>query len=253
MTRLLGYKFLAYTLLAILGLMLPLSMVAAAPLVDAVAPVIAPSTTGETEVTRTALLLGLLAIIPALIVSTTSFIRIVIVLAMVRHAFGMPQTPPNVVLVSLALFMSAFLMGPTYDRVNDEALTPFLDGSATTSQSLVNASEPMKEFMLRHTRESDIELVYSISRTPLPETAEDIEILKLIPAFVMNELRVAFTIGFVIMLPFLLIDLVVASILLSLGMMMVPPQTISLPIKVLMFVLIDGWSLVLQGLIGSFV
>lgn len=190
--------------------------------------------------------------IPALIVSTTSFIRIVIVLAMVRHAFGMPQTPPNVVLVSLALFMSAFLMGPTLDRVNDEALSPFLDGSATVEQSLESAADPMREFMLRHTRESDIEMVYSISRTPLPETAEDIDILKLIPAFVMNELRAAFTIGFVIMLPFLLIDLVVASILLSLGMMMVPPQTISLPIKVLMFVLIDGWSLVMQGLIGSF-
>lgn len=240
-------------LIALITLVAPMSMVSAAPLAEVGLPVIAPSTNGETEVTRTALLLGLLAIIPALIVSTTSFMRIVIVLAMVRHAFGMPQTPPNIVLVSLALFMSAFLMGPTFDRVNNEALTPFLDGSATTIQSLENAADPMKEFMMRHTRESDIELVYSISRTPLPETAEDIEILKLIPAFVMNELRVAFTIGFVIMLPFLLIDLVVASILLSLGMMMVPPQTISLPIKVLMFVLIDGWSLVLQGLIGSFV
>lgn len=246
-------RSLIYLVLALFGLALPSSLLAATQLAEAAIPVIAPSTSGETEVTRTALLLGLLAIIPALIISTTSFIRIVIVLAMVRHAFGMPQTPPNIVLVSLALFMSAFLMGPTFDRVNNEALTPFLDGSATTSQSLENASEPMKEFMLRHTRESDIEMVYSISRTPLPETAEEIEILKLIPAFVMNELRVAFTIGFVIMLPFLLIDLVVASILLSLGMMMVPPQTISLPIKVLMFVLIDGWSLVLQGLIGSFV
>ncbi|MEM1051668.1 MAG: flagellar type III secretion system pore protein FliP [Pseudomonadota bacterium] len=246
-------RWLACTAVMIGGLALPESVAAATPIVEAAIPAIAPSTNGETEVTRTALLLGLLAIIPALIVSTTSFIRIVIVLAMVRHAFGMPQTPPNIVLVSLALFMSAFLMGPTFDRVNNEALTPFLDGSATTTQSLENASEPMKEFMLRHTRESDIELVYSISRTPLPDTAEEIEILKLIPAFVMNELRVAFTIGFVIMLPFLLIDLVVASILLSLGMMMVPPQTISLPIKVLMFVLIDGWSLVLQGLIGSFV
>ncbi len=246
-------RALVLAMAALVALVIPQSLWAAVPVADALGPVIQPSTNGETEVTRTALLLGILAIIPALIVSTTSFIRIVIVLAMVRHAFGMPQTPPNIVLVSLALFMSAFLMGPTFERVNDEALTPFLDGSATTTQSLENAADPMKEFMLRHTRESDIEMVYSISRTPLPETAEDIEILKLIPAFVMNELRVAFTIGFVIMLPFLLIDLVVASILLSLGMMMVPPQTISLPIKVLMFVLIDGWSLVLQGLMGSFV
>ena len=233
-------------------LLVPFFPASATPLEPAVELAIAPSTTGETEVTRTALLLALLTIIPALVVCTTSFIRIVIVLAMVRHAFGMPQTPPNIVLVSLSLFMSAFLMGPTLDRVSEEALTPYLDGTATIAQSLENAADPMKAFMLRQTRESDLEMVYSISRTPLPASAEEVDILKLIPAFVLNELRVAFTIGFVVMLPFLLIDLVVASILLSLGMMMVPPQTISLPIKVLMFVLIDGWSLILQGLIGSF-
>jgi len=237
--------------ICVLGLV-PFDAANASVVADLVDTAIAPDTIGETQITRTALLLAVLAIIPALVVCTTSFVRIVIVLAMVRHAFGMPQTPPNIVLISLSLFMSAFLMGPTLDRLNDEALTPYLDGTASVEQSLENASDPMKEFMLKHTRESDLEMVYSISRSPLPQTAEDVEILKLIPAFVMNELRVAFTIGFVIMLPFLLIDLVVASILLSLGMMMVPPQTISLPIKVLMFVLIDGWSLVLQGLIGSF-
>lgn len=206
----------------------------------------------ETEVTRTALLLTMLAIVPALIVSTTSFLRIVIVLAMVRHAFGMPQTPPNVVLTSLALFMSAFLMGPTLDRVNNEALQPFLDGRASVQETLERGSDPLRTFMLRNTREQDIEMVYRISRAPLPASAEDVAMLKLIPAFMLNELRVAFTIGFVILLPFLLIDLVVSSILLSLGMMMVPPATIALPIKVLMFVLIDGWGLVLEGLLGSF-
>ncbi len=242
-----------FALILLLAAALPIAGAMAAPLTDAIEPVIAPSTNGETEVTRTAVTLALLAIIPALIVSTTSFIRIVIVLSMLRHAFGMPQTPPNIILISLALFMSAFLMGATFDQVNDEALTPFLDGTATLAQSLEAAAGPMKEFMLRYTRESDLEMVYAIAKDPLPTTAEDIDILKLIPAFILNELRVAFTIGFVIMLPFLLIDLVVASILLSLGMMMVPPQTISLPIKVLMFVLIDGWSLVLQGLMGSFV
>lgn len=245
----LAFKF---TLLASLVVATPASAAQALPLIDAATPAALSGVNGETEVTRTALLLALLAIIPALVVSTTSFMRIVIVLAMVRHAFGMPQTPPNIVLISLSLFMSAFLMGPTLDRVNSEALVPFLEGELTAQQSLDKASEPMKEFMLRHTREADIEMVYSISRTPLPETAQDIDLLKLIPAFIINELRVAFTIGFVIMLPFLLIDLVVSSILLSLGMMMVPPQTISLPIKVLMFVLIDGWSLILQGLMGSF-
>jgi len=206
----------------------------------------------ETEVTRTALLLTMLAIIPALIVSSTSFLRIVIVLAMVRHAFGMPQTPPNVVLTSLALFMSAFLMGPTLEQVNSQALQPFLDGRAGVQETLERGSDPLRTFMLRNTREQDIEMVYRISRTPLPASAQDVAMLKLIPAFMLNELRVAFTIGFVILLPFLLIDLVVSSILLSLGMMMVPPSTISLPIKVLMFVLIDGWGLVLEGLLGSF-
>jgi len=206
----------------------------------------------ETEVTRTALLLTLLAIIPAMIVSTTSFLRIVIVLAMVRHAFGMPQTPPNVVLTSLALFMTAFLMGPTLERVNQDALQPFLDGRASVDQTMERGSGPLREFMLANTRERDIEMVYSIARAPLPRTADEVSLLKLIPAFMLNELRVAFTIGFVVLLPFLLIDLIVSSILLSLGMMMVPPATISLPIKVLMFVLIDGWGLVLEGLLGSF-
>ncbi len=237
-----------------------IALCAAAPATASISPAIfdaagqafIPDGGSETEVTRTAILLTLLAIVPALVVSTTSFVRIVIVLAMVRHAFGMPQTPPNIVLVSLAIFMSAFLMGPTLEKVQQDGLNPFLDGTASAEQAMEGAAGPMKDFMLQHTRERDIEMVYTIARAPLPETAADIELLKLIPAFMMNELRVAFTIGFVILLPFLLIDLVVASILLSLGMMMVPPQTISLPIKVLMFVLIDGWSLVLQGLLGSF-
>ena len=211
-----------------------------------------PTTAVATEVTRTALLLGILAVLPAMVISTTSFLRIIVVLAMVRHAFGMPQTPPNAVLTSLALFMSAFLMQPTLEQVNREALQPFLDGKAGIEQSMDRATAPLRTFMLAHTRERDIEMVYTVARTPLPENAESISLLRLIPAVRLKELRVAFSIGFVILLPFLLIDLVVSSVLLSLGMMMVPPATISLPIKVLMFVLIDGWSLVMQGLLGSF-
>jgi flagellar biosynthetic protein FliP len=218
-----------------------------------VAPVAGVTPGGmETEITRTALFLTMLAIIPAFIISATSFLRIVIVLSMVRHAFGMPQTPPNVVLTSLALFMTAFLMGPTLTQVNERALTPFLDGKASVSQAMDGAAGPLRDFMLRQTRERDIETVYNIAREPLPTTAQEVSLLKLIPAFMLNELRVGFTIGFVILLPFLLIDLVVSSILLALGMMMVPPATISLPIKVLMFVLIDGWSLIMEGLLGSF-
>lgn len=229
----------------------PLACVAAASWAS---PALAATATAavETDVTRTALLLAMLAIIPALIVSTTSFLRIVIVLAMVRHAFGMPQTPPNVVLTSLALFMTAFLMAPTLDRLNQDALQPFLDGRAGVEEAMQRGADPLREFMLANTQERDIEMVYSVARAPLPRTAAEVEMLKLIPAFMLNELRVAFTIGFVVLLPFLLIDLIISSILLSLGMMMVPPATISLPIKVLMFVLIDGWGLVLEGLLGSF-
>jgi flagellar biosynthetic protein FliP len=204
------------------------------------------------DVTRTALILTLLAVVPAILVSMTSFIRIVIVLSMVRHAFGMPETPPNAVLVSLSLFLTAFTMSPVLNELNRDTLQPLLAGRMGVERAMETGSAPLRKFMLTQTRDADIESMYAISNTPLPERPEQVEILKLAPAFILNELRVAFTIGFVILLPFLLIDLVVSSILLSLGMMMVPPTTISLPIKLLMFVLIDGWKLVLEGVLGSF-
>jgi flagellar biosynthetic protein FliP len=204
------------------------------------------------DVVRTALILTLLAVIPAIVVSMTSFIRIVIVLSMVRHAFGMPETPPNMVLVSLALFFTAFTMSPTIDAVTSRSIQPLLAGTISVEQAMERGSGPMRDFMLAQTRDADIEAIYAIAKTPVPDRPEQVELLKLAPAFILNELRVAFTIGFVVLLPFLLIDLVVASILLALGMMMVPPATISLPIKILMFVLIDGWRLVLEGVLGSF-
>lgn len=206
----------------------------------------------STDVVRMMLLLTLLAVAPAIFISMTSFVRIVVVLAMVRHAFGMPETPPNPVLISLALFLTAFTMGPTLNSVNNQALKPLMAGSVTVEQAIDKGSAPLRSFMLAQTRDSDIEAIYAIAKTPVPDRPEQVDILKLTPAFILNELRVSFTIGFVILLPFLLIDLVVASILLALGMMMVPPATISLPIKILMFVLIDGWSLILQGVLGSF-
>lgn len=212
----------------------------------------APAADATSEAVRIAVVLAVLAIIPAILISMTSFVRIVIVLAMVRHAFGMPQTPPNAVLTSLALFMTAFVMAPTFTAINESALQPLLEGRAEIAEVMETGGAPLREFMLAHTRDSDLEAIYAISNSPLPDRPEDVDLLKLTPAFMLNELRVAFTIGFVVLLPFLLIDLVVASILLSLGMMMVPPATISLPIKVLMFVLIDGWSLVMEGLLGSF-
>jgi len=227
------------------------SIVAVASLFVA-APAFAAPAAGTSDVVRTTMLLTLLAMLPAILISMTSFVRIVITLSMVRHAFGMPETPPNPVLLSLALFLTAFSMGPTLTALNGQALQPFLGGRIDAEQAMNAGSVPLRTFMLAQTRDSDIAAIYAIARTPVPARPEQVEILKLAPAFIMNELRVSFTIGFVILLPFLLIDLVVSAILLSLGMMMVPPATISLPIKLLMFVLIDGWSLVIQGVLGSF-
>jgi flagellar biosynthesis protein FliP len=204
------------------------------------------------DTVRIALVLTLLTLIPALIVCMTPFVRIVVVLSMIRHGLGMPETPPNQVLVILSIFLTAFIMMPTLTQVNQAAVQPFLGGSMSVQNALQTGAGPMREFMLRQVHDSDIATIYQVSKQPLPTKAQDVGTMQLISAFMLNELRVSFKIGFVIMLPFLLIDLVVSSILLALGMIMVPPTTLSLPVKILMFVLIDGWSLVLQGVVGSF-
>jgi flagellar biosynthetic protein FliP len=212
-------------------------------------PTVEPKTA---ETVRTVLVLTLMMFLPAMLVCTTSFTRIIVVLSMIRHGFGMPETPPNQVLICLAFFLTAFSMAPTFGAVNERALQPFLAGRMSINEAAGEGSAPLSEFMLRQVRDQDIQTVYDISHKPLPARAADVGFMQLVPAFMLNELRVSFRIGFVILLPFLLIDIVVSSILLALGMLMVPPSTLSLPIKVLMFVLIDGWSLVLQGVIGSF-
>lgn len=206
----------------------------------------------SSDIARTAVVLTALALLPTLIIAMTSFTRIVIVLSMVRHAFGMPETPPNSVLVSLALFLTIFSMGPTAAALNRDALQPYLGDRISLETAMDRGAVPLRRFMLAQTRDRDIETIYRVSRAPVPSRPEQVELMKLVPAFIINELRVSFTIGFVILLPFLLIDLVVSAILLALGMMMVPPTTISLPIKLLLFVLIDGWSLIIVGLMGSF-
>lgn len=212
-----------------------------------------PGIRGESgDVVHTAVVLAILAILPGLIIAMTSFVRIVIVLSMVRHAFGMPETPPNSVLVSLSLFLTFFSMGPIAGELNSMALQPYLSNRVSLEAAMERGSAPLKRFMLAQTRDEDIATMYRVARAPLPNRPDQVEIAKLVPAFMINELRIAFTMGFVILLPFLLIDLVVSAILLSLGMMMVPPTTISLPIKLLMFVLIDGWSLIIVGVLGSF-
>lgn len=229
-------------LLGLAGMVLPVSAGAATVV----------GSGASSDIVRTAVVLTALALLPTLIIAMTSFTRIVIVLSMVRHAFGMPETPPNSVLVSLALFLTIFSMGPTAAALNRDALQPYLADQISLDVAMERGAVPLRRFMLAQTRDRDIETIYRISRTAVPARPEQVELMKLVPAFIINELRVSFTIGFVILLPFLLIDLVVSAILLALGMMMVPPTTISLPIKLLLFVLIDGWSLIIVGLIGSF-
>lgn len=201
---------------------------------------------------RLALVLTLAALLPAIAVCMTPFVRFIVVLSMIRHAFGMPETPPNQVLVSIALLLTALTMAPTVAQVNANALQPFLRSEIPVERALDQGAAPMRAFMLRQVRDRDLKAVYDMARQPLPDRAEAVGLMQLTTAFMLNELRVAFKIGFVVLLPFVLIDLVVSGILLSLGMLMVPPSTLSLPIKVLMFVLIDGWTLVLEGVVGSF-
>ncbi|WP_425999044.1 flagellar type III secretion system pore protein FliP [Caulobacter sp. DWR1-3-2b1] len=208
--------------------------------------------TKTADVIRIAVVLTLAGMVPIIAICMTPFVRIIVVLSMIRHAFGMPETPPSQVLVSLALFLTAFTMMPTFTQVNDNALRPFLDGAISVERAMDEGAEPMRRFMLRQVRDKDLQAVYVMAKKPLPASAQEVGLMELTSAFMLNELRVAFKIGFVILLPFLLIDLVVSGILLSLGMLMVPPSTLALPIKILMFVLIDGWTLVLEGVVGSF-
>ena len=201
---------------------------------------------------RMVLGLTVLAVLPALLVCITSFLRIVIVLAMLRHALGMPETPPNTVVIGLALFLTLFTMAPVLHRANQEAFQPFMQGTLAMDAAYDKGSVPLREFMVRQTREQDLALMVELSRARPPQTMEDVSNVQLVPAFMLSELRAAFQIGFLIFLPFLLVDLVVSSVLMALGMMMMPPTTVALPLKILMFILVDGWSLVLKALVGSF-
>lgn len=198
------------------------------------------------------LALTVLSLGPALLIAVTSFTRIIIVLSMLRHALGMQETPPNIVLISLSLFLTSFVMMPVFKQVSEQAWTPFVNGTLESGAALDKAMAPLREFMIRQTREQDMALMVEISRSPPPQTPEDIGSVQLIPAFMLSELKSAFQIGFVVFLPFLLIDLLVSSVLMAMGMFMVPPVVISLPIKILMFVLIDGWNLVVRSILGSF-
>jgi flagellar biosynthetic protein FliP len=201
---------------------------------------------------RIVLGLTVLAVLPALLVCLSSFLRIIIVLSMLRHAIGMPETPPNTVLIGLALFLTLFTMSPVLNRVNEEAFQPFMAGRQTMEEAYQKGAQPLREFMVRQTREQDLALMVELSKARPPQSMDEVSNVQLVPAYMLSELRAGFQIGFVIFLPFLLIDIIVSSLLMALGMMMMPPTAISLPLKILMFVLIDGWSLLLKALVGSF-
>jgi flagellar biosynthetic protein FliP len=204
------------------------------------------------EPLKLVLLLTVLALLPAIIIAMTSFTRTIIVLSILRHAFGMQDTPPNMVLLSMALFLTLFTMAPTLERISEVSYRPLAENRITLDEAVTAGTQPLREFMVRQTREKDLALILDIAKSPAPATIDDVRTVHIVPAFLLSELKTAFQIGFVIFLPFLLLDLVVASILMSMGMLMVPPTIISLPLKVLMFVLIDGWGLVVRALLGSF-
>jgi flagellar biosynthetic protein FliP len=201
-----------------------------------------------------AILIGLtvLAIAPSLIVLMTSFTRIVVVLSLARNAVGLQTVPPNQVITGLAVFLSLFVMAPTIKAVNDSAWQPYQRGEITQSQALKKAEKPIKTFMLKNTRREELDLMVKLSGSKRPKTPQMTSLTTLIPAFVLSELKAAFIIGVVILLPFLVIDLVVGSGLMSLGMMMLPPVFISLPFKLLLFVMVDGWSLIAHSLVANY-
>lgn len=198
------------------------------------------------------LLLTVLSLAPALIMMVTSFTRIVVVLSFLRHALGTQQSPPNQVLISLALFLTLFVMSPVWQKINAEALQPYLEQKASQSEALERAADSARGFMLKQVREKDLALFVDMAKLPAPNTPSELPIHVVIPAFMISELRTAFQIGFLIFLPFLIIDIVVASILMSMGMMMLPPVMVSLPFKLILFVLADGWFLVVGSLVKSF-
>ncbi len=204
------------------------------------------------NVLKIVVLLTVLTLAPAILVMMTSFTRMVIVLSFLRQSLGTQQMPPNQVLVGLALFLSFFVMAPTWQKISTEAIDPYLAEKIDQKEAFTKIEAPMREFMFSQTREKDLELFLSMSKMPKPQNRESVPSYVLVPSFVLSELNTAFQMGFMLYLPFLVIDMVVASVLMAMGMMMLPPMMISLPFKLLLFVLVDGWALVVGSLVKSF-
>ena len=211
--------------------------------------------TGPDEISTTlqiVVLMTVLALAPSILIMVTSFIRIVIVLSFLRHAMGIHQMPPNQLLAGLALILTFFIMSPVVNKCYDDGIKPYLDGQMAKEEAFDKASAPLKKFMLAQTREKDLALFVDIAKVEQPDNADDISLSVLVPGFVISELRTSFQIAFVLFIPFLVIDMVVASVLMSMGMMMLPPIIVSLPFKILLFVLVDGWYLLVKSLVESF-
>lgn len=196
--------------------------------------------------------LTILSIAPSILIMTTSFIRILVVLSFLRNALSTQNMPPNQVIIALSLFLTFFVMSPYLTQANEKGLQPYLDGRINQEQALTEVVNPIRTFMFKQTRESDLALFVNLSDAPRPESQEEVSTFVLMPAFVISELKTAFQIGFMIYIPFIVIDMIVASTLMSMGMMMLPPVMISLPFKILLFVMVDGWHLLIQSLISSF-
>jgi len=209
--------------------------------------------TGFTErVVQIVLLITVLSLAPSILVMLTSFVRIVVVLSLLRTAFGTPQAPPNAVVVSLALFLTIFIMAPVFQTAYSDGVKPLIDQQIEVSEAFDRAAKPFHAFMAANVREKDLDLFVDLAGAPRPRSSEEVSMRELIPAFMISELRRAFEIGFLLFIPFVVIDMVVASVLMSMGMMMLPPVLVSLPFKLIFFVLVDGWNLVAGSLVKSF-
>jgi len=245
----------------VLRMMLTLALLLAAPLALAADPLSIPAITlsngadGQQEYSvslQILLIMTALSFIPAFVILMTSFTRIIIVFSILRQALGLQQTPSNQILTGMALFLTMFIMAPVFDRVNQDALQPYLKEQMTAQQAIDKAQGPLKDFMLAQTRQSDLDMFVRLSKRTDIASPEQAPLTILVPAFVTSELKTAFQIGFMIFIPFLIINMVVASVLMAMGMMMLSPLIISLPFKIMLFVLVDGWALIMGTLAGSF-
>lgn len=212
-------------------------------------------TQNPTEVVNTVkmvLILTVLTLAPAILIMMTGFTRILIVLSFLRQAIGVQQMPPNQMLVGLSLFLTFFIMGPAFTEINQKAIQPYMNNQLSQDQALENTLAPLRKFMFNQTRDQDLALFIKLAQVEKPKTRADVPTLVLVPAFIVSELKTAFMIGFIIFLPFLIIDILAASVLMAMGMMMVPPAVIALPFKIMLFVLVDGWSLLIGSMVKSF-